>query len=81
MGIRTAKNSEKIERVRRRLEKYQKAEEKILLGQSYSIGSRTLTKANLKDVQDMIKELEGQLEALERTGTTARKVGRFVPMG
>lgn len=76
-----AKNKQKIEEVRKRLEQYRRAEEKILLAQSYGAGTRTVTRANLKNVQDMIRSLEAQLEALESAGTAARKVRRFVPMG
>lgn len=63
-----------------RLQQYYDAEEKILKGQSYSIGSRSLTRANLKEVQDMISKLEAEVEALESSGTTKRAVRRFIPM-
>lgn len=42
---------------RQRLAKYIEAEEAILAGQSYEIGSRKLTRANLKEVQEMIETL------------------------
>jgi len=50
------------ERLQRRLDLYLAAEEKILLNQSYTIGQRTYTRANLKEVQDMIASLSELLE-------------------
>lgn len=62
-----------------RLELYYEAEEKILARQSFTIGSRSLTMADLGKVQEMIKSLEAQIEALETRGTTKHKVVRVVP--
>lgn len=76
-----ASKTVKIDRVKSRLEKYYDAEEKILQGQSYSMGSRSLTRANLPYVQSMIQTLENQLEALETNGSTNRKVKHIVPLG
>ena len=73
--------TERINRVKSRLKKYCDAEDKILLGQSYSIGSMSLTRANLPYVQSMIQKLENQLEALETSGSTNRKVKHIVPLG
>ena len=42
----------------RRLKLYLDAEEKILSGQSYRIGTRSLTRADLAAVQKKIAELE-----------------------
>lgn len=69
--------NEKLERARGRLEMYYLAEKKILQGQSYSIGSRSLTRANLKEVQDKIKELEAEVKAL--SGRGKRAVRSIVP--
>lgn len=41
----------------KRLKKYIEAEEAILSGQSYTIGNRTLTRANLATVERVIQEL------------------------
>lgn len=46
----------------RRLQMYLEAEEKILQGQSYSIGDRNLTRADLYRVQQMIEKLSAELE-------------------
>lgn len=40
-----------------RLKKYIEAEEAILAGQSYTIGNRTLTRANLATVEKVIQDL------------------------
>ena len=47
-----------------RLSLYFKAEEAILAGQSYEMGDMKLTRANLKDVQDMINQLKHEISAL-----------------
>ncbi len=69
----------KIQDVEDRLSLYRNAEKKILEGQSYSIGSRQLTRANLFDVQKKILELENELDALETKGTIKRKMYRVIP--
>lgn len=71
----------KLEMKKKRLEQYYTAEERILKGQSYTIGSRQLTRANLVDVQKKIKELEAEVEMLEKRGTTKRRSARIIPMG
>lgn len=61
-----------------RLKKYIEAEEAILGGQSYTIGNRTLTRANLATVEKVIQELiaagatiDGEVDS---TGNTKRVV-------
>lgn len=70
----------KLDVLKRRLAEYYEAESKILQGQSYTIGSRQLTRASLAAVQKQINELESQIEALESSGTTKRRLKRVVPM-
>ena len=69
---------QRIKQTRFRLGLYLEAEEKILHAQEYRIGSRSLTRADLEDVQEMIRKLQAELEALETRGTTKRRVGRPV---
>lgn len=69
----------KRKKLQYRLELYYEAEEKILARQSFTIGSRSLTMADLKEVQDMIKSLESQIEAIDSLGTTKRRVARVIP--
>lgn len=45
----------------RRLQLYLEAEEKILTGQAYKIGSRSVTRAELAAVQSEIRRLENVL--------------------
>lgn len=54
-----------------RLTLYYKAEKAILSGQSYEVEGLKLTRANLKDVQNMIASLENKISALK-----ARQRGR-----
>lgn len=51
--------------VQSRLELYYEAERRILSGaQSYTIGNRQLTRANLAEIRKTINELENEMETL-----------------
>lgn len=69
---------ERLERYKKRLAMYYEAEEAILLNQEYTIGSRSLKRADLKAVQEEIKNLESQVAFLE-SGGGKNRVGRFIP--
>ena len=58
-------SSENLERAKRRLELYYKAEEAVLLGQEYTIGTKKLRRADLADIQSMITKLEKEVKILE----------------
>ncbi len=75
----SAADQVRLDSYKERLRLYIDAETKILEGQSYSIGSRSLSRANLAEVRVAINELEGKIRALERHGTTKRKVARIIP--
>ncbi len=61
-----------------RLEIYYEAERKVLRGQSYTLGNRQLTRANLSEIQKAIKDLENELEQLEgRSRGFSRRVVFF----
>ena len=61
-----------------RLELYYEAERKVLRGQSYTLGNRQLTRANLSEIQKAIKDLENALEQLEgRSRGFSRRVVFF----
>ena len=47
-----------------RLELYYEAERKVLRGQSYTLGNRQLTRANLAEIREAIRELENELEQM-----------------
>ena len=56
---------EQIQLAQARLTLYYKAEKAILSGQSYEVEGLKLTRANLKDVQNMIAALENKISALK----------------
>lgn len=61
-----------------RLELYYEAERKVLRGQSYTLGNRQLTRANLSEIRKAIKDLENELEQLEgRSRGFSRRVVFF----
>lgn len=63
--------------VKARLEEYLRAEQAILQGaQSYQIGSRSLTRANLSEIRAAIAELSAELKATE--GVVYGKARRVV---
>jgi len=68
---------EKLEIAEKRLELYLKAEAAILSGQSYEIGDRKLTRANLKDVVNTINSLKKEIASLE-TKLKGRTLVRIV---
>ena len=55
---------ERIKVAQCRLELYIDAEQAILSGQSYSVEGLQLTRANLLQVQNMIRALTNEIEAL-----------------
>jgi len=59
------------------LTRYIAAEEAILRGQSYTIGNRALTRANLSVVTRERKYWQQMVENLQQTGSM--RVRRFVP--
>ena len=72
---------ERLTKYREQLEAVDEAILKVLSGQSYSLGSRTVTRADLKQLRLFRKELEADIEALEANGTTRRRFKRIVPIG
>ena len=73
--------SERIEELKTMLDEVNNAIMKVLQGQSYSLGSRSVTRADLAELRDFRKELEAEIEALEESGTTRRRFARIVPVG
>ena len=70
--------NERLERYKKRLQMYYAAEEAVLLNQEYTIGTKSLKRADLSTIRAAIKDLEGQIEALENTGGK-NKAFRFLP--
>lgn len=68
----------RLERYKKRLEMYYEAEEAVLLNQEYTIGTKSLKRADLSTIRAAIKDLENQVESLETAGGK-NKAGRFIP--
>lgn len=72
----------RLESLQARLTSYQNCELAILDGaQSYSIGGRNLTRANLNEISDMIKYLEKEIaqEQSKAAGQGRNRVFGVVP--
>lgn len=73
--------NERLARTEARLAVYYEAELAVLSGQSYSIGTRSLTRANLSLIREQIDNLENQVEELksQSEGKGRRKAFRITP--
>jgi len=72
----------RLEQYQKRLDAYYDAEMNILNGaQSYQIGTRTLTRADLKEVKDTIEYLERaiDIEKSKNAGKGRNKVIGIIP--
>lgn len=67
-----------IEEARENLRMWLDAEKAVASAQSYKIGGRNLTRANLSDITDRIKYWRNEIEKLE-SGRTGARVMRAVP--
>ena len=74
----TRLQKERLERYKKRLEMYYEAEEAVLLNQEYTIGTKSLKRADLSTIRAAIKDLEGQITTLESSGGK-NKAFRFIP--
>ena len=82
MANETTTSKTRLQMYHSRLEAYYAAEMAILEGaQSYKIGSRNLTRANLSEISDMIKYLEQRVAAEEAAekGRGRNKVTGIIP--
>jgi len=57
--------SERLTHTQTRLQAYYDAEIAVLAGQAYTLGSRSLTRADLVEIKKGIKELENLVEELK----------------
>ena len=73
--------SDRLRRLQQRLGIYYRAEEKVLAGQSYRIGNRSATRADLGEIRRTINDLENQIAMLEAqlAGHGRRKAYRIMP--
>ena len=60
--------------IKARLRMYLAAEEAVLQSQSYSIGDRQLTRANLNEIRDEINRLLAQLNADDPSNGNKKRV-------
>lgn len=74
----TELQKKRLERYKKRLKMYYEAEEAVLLNQEYTIGTKSLKRADLSTIRAAIKDLESQIETLETNGGK-NKAGRFIP--
>lgn len=70
--------NEQLKIAKDRLSMYLKAEAAILTSQEYRMGSKSLRRADLEDVQKKIKELQNEIARMETGGKN--KVVRVVPI-
>lgn len=66
-----------IERAKTHLDAWYKAELAVSTGQSYSIGSRSLTRANLSEIRKQIEYWEKRVATFSEK--KRRRAKRFVP--
>ncbi len=74
----TKLQKERLERYKKRLKMYYEAEEAVLLNQEYTIGTKSLKRADLSTIRAAIKDLEKQIETLE-SGGGKNWAGRIIP--
>ena len=69
---------ERLERYEKRLQMYYEAEEAVLLNQEYTIGTKSLKRADLSTIRAAIQDLESEIAKLKAAGGK-NKAFRFVP--
>lgn len=69
-----------IELAKEMLDLWIEAERKVTTGQSYKIGSRTLTRANVSDIRNSINYWRNEVDRLENGGGRGAKVLRGLPL-
>lgn len=72
---------ERLAKTEARLAVYYEAELAVLSGQAYTIGTRSLTRANLSLIKEQIESLEIKVEELkaQANGNGRRKAFRITP--
>lgn len=66
-----------LERAKIHLDAWYQAEIAVSTGQSYTIGNRTLTRANIKDIKQQINYWENRVKAM--SGKKRRRSARIIP--
>lgn len=68
----------RLERYMKQREMYLKAEEAVLTSQSYTIGTRTLSRADLAEIRKGIVYLDKKIDEIESSGGK-RRAFRVIP--
>lgn len=69
-----------LERAQLHLEAWLDAELKVSTGQSYTIGSRSLTRANITEIKKQITFWRNEITKIEnRMNGRSRRTSRFIP--
>ena len=68
----------RLERYMKQREMYLKAEEAVLTSQSYTIGTRTLSRADLAEIPKGIEYLDKKIDEIESSGGK-RRAFRVIP--
>ena len=76
----TDKTIDRLSKLNSLLEAVEDAIYAVLAGQSYSLGSRSVTRADLGELRDMKREIQAEIDQIETNGNTRRKFMRVVPM-
>lgn len=76
----TDKTEDRLSKLNSLLEAVEDAIYAVLAGQSYSLGSRSVTRADLGELRDMKREIQAEIDQIETNGSTRRKFRRVVPM-
>lgn len=73
--------SDRLAKAKERLNAYYEAELAVLSGQSYKIGTRSMTRADLGEIRRAIKDLENLVAELEAqaAGGGPRRAFRITP--
>lgn len=76
----TDNTTDRLSKLNSLLEAVEDAIYAVLAGQSYSLGSRSVTRADLGELRDMKREIQAEIDQIETNGNTRRKFMRVVPM-
>lgn len=68
-----------LEEAKKNLQLWLEASQAVAAGQSYTIGTRSLTRASLRQIMDMIAYWRKEVAALEAAETGRSRVYRGVP--
>lgn len=68
-----------LEKAKQMLDMWVEAEMAVATSQSYTIGSRSLTRANLAEIRKAIEYWRNEVAALEKGNSNGRRVVRVIP--